>query len=271
MAIDPLLRKRLIDRLGLSQAQVYRRIAERARTLVLEPEQAAIALALEAGLKVSQFTEPGDLDTIRGAIAGQASQTVIAQPPARPTTKKTRAATRRAQPKKRRGKKVWVVHGRNSAIKNSMFQFLRTIGLTPIEWSEAVKATKKAVPYNREILDKAFKDAVAVVVLLTPDDVARLKPKFRKSSDASYESTLTGQARPNVLFEAGMSFGSHPDSTVIVEVGDPRPFSDISGLNVVRLTDLPESRQELVNRLEAAGCKTVTSGTDWYGAGTFAI
>ena len=46
-----------------------------------------------------------------------------------------------------------------------------------------------------------------------PDDEARLKTKFRIASDASYEKDLTGQPRPNVLFEAGRAFGSHPDDT----------------------------------------------------------
>ena len=270
MAVDRRLRDRLIEKLGLSGRQVDRRIAERAQTLVLEPRQAAIALALEVGISVSRFTKPGDLDAIRGGIAGRAPAPVVAEPrPAAAPRGRKGAVTRGAKPRKRRGKKVLVVHGRDSALRNAMFQFLRSIGLEPIEWSKAVKATKKAAPYNREILERAFNDAVAVVVLLTPDDQAILKAHFRKSSDPPYESTLTGQARPNVLFEAGMAFRSHPDSTVIVEVGDLRPFSDIAGLNVVRLSDLPESRWELVNRLEAAGCTVDTSGTDWYSTGTF--
>ena len=48
----------------------------------------------------------------------------------------------------------------------------------------------------------------------TPDDEARLKTKFRNASDASYEKDIlrTGEPRPNVLFEAGRAFGSHPDT-----------------------------------------------------------
>jgi hypothetical protein len=33
------------------------------------------------------------------------------------------------------------------------------------------------------------------------------------------------QARPNVLFEAGMTFGKHADRTVIVEFGKTRPLA----------------------------------------------
>jgi predicted nucleotide-binding protein len=163
-----------------------------------------------------------------------------------------------------------VVHGRDRDKRNAMFRFLRAIGLEPIEWSRAVQATRQAAPYIGEILDRAFQDAVAVVVLLTPDDQARLKASLRRNSDPPYESTLTGQARPNVLFEAGMVFGSHPRSTVLVEVGNLRPFTDIGGRHVIHLTNRPESRQELATRLEAAGCDVDTEGTDWLSEGDFA-
>jgi hypothetical protein len=42
-----------------------------------------------------------------------------------------------------------------------------------------------------------------------PDDEARLKQGFRKSSDAAFEKKLTGQARPNVLFEASRAGVRH--------------------------------------------------------------
>jgi hypothetical protein len=47
-----------------------------------------------------------------------------------------------AEPRKSKNPKcVFVVHGRNSALRDSMFAFLRAIGLQPLEWSQAVKAT----------------------------------------------------------------------------------------------------------------------------------
>jgi predicted nucleotide-binding protein len=164
---------------------------------------------------------------------------------------------------------VFVVHGRDQGQRNAMFRFLRSLDLQPIEWGRAVQATRQAAPYIGEILERAFQDAVAVVVLLTPDDQARLRASLLKSSDPAYEGTLTGQGRPNVLFEAGMAFGSHPRSTVLVQVGDLRPFSDIGGRHVIKLSNRPESRQELANRLEAAGCDVDTSGTDWLSEGDF--
>jgi predicted nucleotide-binding protein len=150
-----------------------------------------------------------------------------------------------------------------------MFAFLRSIGLRPLEWTQALKLVKKGTPYVGEVLEAAFREAAAVVVLMTPDDEARLRRKFQKPSDPDYEKRLTGQARPNVLFEAGMAFGKDPNSTVLVQVGDVRPFSDVGGRHVVHLTDQPTSRQEFVTKLANAGCNVDTTGSDWLSAGTF--
>ena len=68
---------------------------------------------------------------------------------------------------------VFVVHGRNTAARDALFEFLRSLDLHPLEWSEAVSATGKASPYIGEILDAAFSRAHAVLVLFTPDDEAR--------------------------------------------------------------------------------------------------
>jgi predicted nucleotide-binding protein len=165
---------------------------------------------------------------------------------------------------------VFVVHGRDMAVRNAMFQFLRAIGLRPREWAQAVADTGKAMPYIGEVLDVAFSKAQAVVVLMTPDDEARLREQYRNSGDPPYETELTPQARPNVIFEAGMAMGRASNRTVIVEVGDVRPFSDIGGRHVIRMNDSSERRQELAQRLRDAGCDVDLSGTDWHREGTFA-
>lgn len=164
---------------------------------------------------------------------------------------------------------VFVVHGRNLDARNSLFRFLRSIGLRPLEWSQAVRETGKASPFIGEILDVAFSKAQAVVVLLTPDDEARLREPFRSQHDPPYEPRLTGQARPNVLFEAGMAMGRNPDRTVIVELGSVRPFSDIAGRHTVRLSNDTAGRQELAQRLETAGCPVDLTGRDWHTEGDF--
>lgn len=167
--------------------------------------------------------------------------------------------------------KVFLIHGRNEFLRRSMFEFLRSIGLKPMEWVEAIELTGKASPYIGEILNAAFGNAQAIVALLTPDDEARLLPELVRIHDPDFEKNLTPQARPNVIFETGMAFGMSQDRTIIVEVGNLRPFSDIAGRHVIRLNNTPERRFELIARLRMAGCNVNIDGTDWFTAGSFCL
>lgn len=267
MTIDSRLLEKLEKKLDVSRRTVYSRIAERARTLVLPPEQAAIALALESHVSVTGIASDDDFSAVRQAAVARSPALPAASAPSAQRKAKKTVTPKKA--KKKKGRKVFVVHGRDSVLRSSMFTFLRALGLEPIEWNKAAKATKKGSPYVGEILDKAFQEASAVVILLTPDDQARLKKKFVKKSDPKWETTLTGQARPNVLFEAGMAFGTNQNSTILVQVGELREFSDIGGRHVIRLHDGAEARQQLADRLDSAGCAVDTSGTDWFSAGSF--
>jgi predicted nucleotide-binding protein len=164
-------------------------------------------------------------------------------------------------------KRVFVVHGRDLRLRDGAFAFLRTLGLEPLEWTKAIQLTGKASPYIGEILDAAFGYAQAVVVLLTPDDEARLRHDLVEPHDPQHEKELTGQARPNVLFEAGMAFASHADRTVLVQFGNLRPFSDIAGRHAVRMDNSAQKRHELAIKLRTAGCLIDQDGTDWQTAG----
>ena len=167
-------------------------------------------------------------------------------------------------------RKVFVVHGRNEPARRAMFSFLRSIGLQPIEWSQAVAATGEASPYIGTVLDSAFDAAQAVVVLMTPDEIAYLRDEY-SSDESDPEREPGAQARPNVLFEAGMAMGRDPKRTVLVELGAMRPFSDIAGRHILRMTDEPELRKELAQRLGTAGCHIDTAGNDWLRSGEFTV
>ncbi len=172
-------------------------------------------------------------------------------------------------PKSTSLKKVFVVHGRNDKLRESMFNFLRALGLNPIEWSQAIQATQKASPYIGEILDIAFGQAQAIIVMFSGDDDARLREEFLRQNDQPYEKELTPQPRPNVIFEAGMAMGRNEDRTILVQVGELRPISDIAGRHMTRLDNSSQKRQELVTKLQGAGCEVNTSGTDWLSVGDF--
>jgi predicted nucleotide-binding protein len=163
---------------------------------------------------------------------------------------------------------VFVVVGRNNEANKAMFTFLRAINLKPMEWSAAIAATGSGSPFIGNALDAAFAKVQAVVVFMTPDDIAQLRPEYA-SGPSDPEVTPTPQPRPNVLFEAGMALGHHPNRTILVELGSLRSFSDIAGRHTVRIDNSAEKRSELANRLKNAGCAVDTSGPDWFSAGDF--
>lgn len=164
-----------------------------------------------------------------------------------------------------KSKNVVVVYGRDETVRTGMFQFLRALKLNPIEWSEAVKATGRGSPYVGEVLESLFSLAQAVIVLLTPDEQVRLKPALRTAEDDETEY----QPRPNVLIESGMALARDEEHTIIVEVGKVRSISDLSGRHVIHLNNRPESRLELAQRLETAGCAVSIAGKDWLTVGDF--
>lgn len=59
-----------------------------------------------------------------------------------------------------------------------MFDFLRALGLKPLEFGRLVAETAKGAPYIGEVLDHAFEVATAVVVLFTPDVKTRSSPSW---------------------------------------------------------------------------------------------
>jgi hypothetical protein len=169
-----------------------------------------------------------------------------------------------------RRRNVLVVFGRNTDARLAMFEFLRSIGLNPIEWNRARALTGEATPYIGTILDAAFRIAQAVVVLFTPDEIVSLRPEY---ADGMSDPDLnpTSQARPNVLFEAGMAMGRDANRTILVELGRTRGLSDLTGRYVVRMGNAPNQRQELAERLRTAGCNVDLTGSDWYQSGRFEI
>lgn len=164
--------------------------------------------------------------------------------------------------------KVFLVYGRNTKAKDAMKAFLTSLGLSIVDFEDAVAATGSASPYTGEALDAGFSLARAVLVLLTPDERTHLRHELAGSPTESLDEY---QARPNVFFEAGMAFRTQRRRTVIVELGQVRAFSDIGGVHMVPLDDSPESRLKLINRLKVAGCDVQTPNGDWRQAGQFML
>ncbi len=269
MADIPGLRREMEKRTGRSSRHLTRLITAKMDADLLPRELATMAVAKDWGVPLGKFANQADLTALREAQSGtrsssQSAAVVPAPTPAQapPAPRRRTVAAAPRPPIRKKGRDVMVVHGRDEKMKDAMFAFLRSLDLRPLEWTSGIKETGTANPSVAQIVDALFGKASAVVVLLTPDDEARLRPEFHEPHDPSHEVNLTGQARPNVLFEAGMAITSHPDRTVMVQIGQVRPFTDIGGSYITHMNNSLAKRKELVAKLEHA-CAVDTSSDDW--------
>ncbi len=265
----------IADRKGISPKAVYPQVTKVVQETFLERELAALVLASKSGININKYSTAAQRADIRGYLTG-GGRAQAGQVDAVPASQAQAAA--RSPAKKKLGKKptktvansVFVVHGRDDRLRASMFEFLRALGLNPMEWSHAVASVRNnANPYVGDILDAAMAKVQAVVVLFSPDELAYLKEQFWATDDKKGDGQPSGQARPNVIFEAGLALGRHPEKTVIVQVGKVRPFSDLAGKHIVRLGNEVAKRNEFANRLDGIGCTVDKVGNDWMTAGHF--
>lgn len=92
--------------------------------------------------------------------------------------------------------------------------------------------------------------ADAVIVLMTPDALAYVKGEFYDPArDDPREARETGQARQNVIFEAGWAMGLGQERVILARVSGVRLLSDIDEPNYVWLTNEIDSRRQLITRL----------------------
>lgn len=154
------------------------------------------------------------------------------------------------QPRANDPRRVAVVHGVDSLAASAMFEFLTAIRLDPVEWREAVRLTGLGSPVISDVVRKLFDDTQAVIVMLTPDERVEIAPRLVRDGDTQAGS----QPRPNVFIEAGMALALNSDRTIFVRLGATRNASDLQGLHAVTLDGTAGSTDELVERLETAGC-----------------
>jgi predicted nucleotide-binding protein len=259
--IPPKLLELLMKRLGLSKPRVYALIAETASDNHLSRLLAVFLLASKNKINIQRFATSEQLAELRGV---QRHHPVV--PSSAPT--KHDPPPRFAKPKPIKTTKnnsIFVVHGRDTKLNEDIFGFLRAIGINPKEWSQAIKDAKGANPNVGEVIHNAMKQVQGVLVVFSPDEEAKLRTKFCSDRDKKYGANkLEPQARPNVIFEAGLALGAHADKTLLVQVGDIREISDIAGKHILHLSDHPASRKELAQRLATKlKFKVDTSGTSW--------
>jgi predicted nucleotide-binding protein len=137
---------------------------------------------------------------------------------------------------------VFVVHGRNNELKETVARFLSQLDLSPIILHEQASR-------GQTIIEKfeANSDACFAVVLLTPDDVGCIaKPKSLDD--------LRKRARQNVVFEWGFFVAALGRRNVcaIVAEGVERP-SDMDGIVYIPLDQVGAWKMLLARELKAGG------------------
>lgn len=155
-----------------------------------------------------------------------------------------------AEPNPENIRKVFVVHGRDIETLGTVLDFLKANGLEPLTFDDARMLVDEAAPSLLRVVDKGMEEAWAVLVLITPDDVGKLK------GDPVEE--LSERPRENVVFEGGLAFGRYRKRTVLVEHEIASIFSDLHGHYVVRLRrgdDGIEGLEDILKQLRVAGCK----------------
>ena len=164
---------------------------------------------------------------------------------------------------------VFVVRGRDQKAYEALAKFLRTLDLRIVTWDEATRGVGGGTPHTLDIVRSGIEMSDAVIVLMTPDDLAKVKPEFIQSTDDPREERYTGQARQNVVFEAGWAMALNQNAVVLVRVGDVRNLSDVDGLNYVNLTNDLSARKTLIVRLKNCGLEVEDSDDEWRTAGDF--
>ncbi len=168
-------------------------------------------------------------------------------------------------------KKVFVIHGRNEAAQTEMGIFLRAMGLEPL-WFHDVRKMMSGTAYVLDVVKRGMEEAQGVIALFTADEFAALHPQLRIQGEAE-EQVQRWQARPNVIFEAGLACGMASDRVAFVLFGKAKLFSDVAGIHVFWPTDEfgAKSDRAQLRGLLASGmkCSVNLSSDEWMHAGKF--
>ncbi|MDO9443557.1 MAG: DNA-binding protein, partial [Beijerinckiaceae bacterium] len=142
--INAALIERIGAKLGIGDKAVYARIAKIGRETALERHLAALVLAMRNDVSIVKYSTAAERAEIRGEVGGGGGRRERAEPadswaepPAAERSRRPAKAAKK-QAKKTKDNTVFVVHGRDGALRQSMFDFLRALNLHPLEWDHAI-------------------------------------------------------------------------------------------------------------------------------------
>jgi predicted nucleotide-binding protein len=140
----------------------------------------------------------------------------------------------------RPSRKVFIVHGHDSAAKEATARFLTALDFEPIILHERANGGRTVIEKFEEFSDVAF-----AVVLLTPDDLAHSKEN---------PGEIHERARQNVIFELGFFIGRLGRSKVCPLVkGNVEQPSDYDGVVYVKMDPGNGWKMTLARELREAG------------------
>ncbi|MNT24726.1 putative nucleotide-binding protein containing TIR-like domain protein [compost metagenome] len=136
---------------------------------------------------------------------------------------------------------MFLVHGRDEALKETVGRFIGRIGLDVVILSEKANQGQTIVEKLERSADVAF-----CVVLLTPDDVGKLA--------SNGDQALRSRARQNVILELGYFTGRlGRDRVCALVAGDVELPSDIHGIAYVPVDPHNGWQIKLIQELKSAG------------------
>ncbi len=143
--------------------------------------------------------------------------------------------------------RVFISHGKDNEILESVARFLEKMKLSPIILQELPNEGKTIIEKFERHADVDF-----AVILLTPDDLACLKGQ---------EGELFPRARQNVLFELGYFIGKLGRNRVVALFkGNVEIPSNYRGVLFAKYTPEGAWKINLIRELRAAGVEVDGNG-----------
>ncbi len=137
-------------------------------------------------------------------------------------------------------KEVFVIHGRDNEVKQTVARFLEKIDLKPVILHESPDLGRTVIEKFEQHAEVGF-----AVALLTPDDVGSLYGE---------ENNLKPRARQNVIFEFGYFIGRLGRQRVCaLTKGNVEIPSDYAGVLYIPLDDAGGWKMRLITELKTAG------------------
>ena len=141
-------------------------------------------------------------------------------------------------------KKVFIVHGRDDELKETVARFLEKLDLEAIILSEKPSQ-------GQTVMEKfeTHSDVKAAIILLSPDDIGCLNEHYKATS-----TNLKMRARQNTILELGYFVGKLGRKNVIpLKRGEIELPSDIHGIIYVSFDESEGWKLKLAKELKGAG------------------